>query len=329
MSESLEKNENSNINLSYENLPQFEENTNYIELMRKVTLLLKETEEKKWNECVEGINYLRRLRKYNKEVFEKIMYDLDIFNIILSYLNCSRTILSKITLVFIQEIFSEYEFEYNEKDEEIELVKFIEFITPKLISKVNSDKSFIKEEVIKCLKNLSENMTYGKTLITLIKCFLENENCDLCYKFIEELLNNFDVNYLIYFDYWNELFEILIKTLKMNKELFTKKCISIINLLEKLLGKENYNKILNENCSEEEKELIKISNNNLKDKTNQQNKLNDKKCIGSEIGNLIKESRNKLKQMPQKEILVEVFTPKNNLNNIENEKLKENENHIN
>ena len=131
MSENIEKNENSNINLSYENLPQFEENTNYIELMRKVTLLLKETEEKKWNECVEGINYLRRLRKYNKEVFEKIMYDLDIFNIILSYLNCSRTILSKITLVFIQEIFSEYEFEYNEKDEEIELVKFIEFITPK------------------------------------------------------------------------------------------------------------------------------------------------------------------------------------------------------
>ena len=131
MSENIEKNENLNTNLSYENLPQFEENTNYIELMRKVTLLLKETDEKKWNECVEGINYLRRLRKYNKEVFEKIMYDLDIFNIILSYLNCSRTILSKITLVFIQEIFSEYEFEYNEKDEEIELVKFIEFITPK------------------------------------------------------------------------------------------------------------------------------------------------------------------------------------------------------
>ena len=84
MSENIEKNENSNINLSYENLPQFEENTNYIELMRKVILLLKETDEKKWNECVEGINYLRRLRKYNKEVFEKIMYDLDIFNIILS-----------------------------------------------------------------------------------------------------------------------------------------------------------------------------------------------------------------------------------------------------
>ncbi len=329
MSENIEKNEKSNINLSYENLPQFEENTNYIELMRKVILLLKETDEKKWNECVEGINYLRRLRKFNKEVFEKIMYDLDIFNIILSYLNCSRTILSKITLVFIQEIFSEYEFEYNEKDEEIELIKFIEFITPKLISKLNSDKSFIKEEVIKCLKNLSENMTYGKTLITLIKCFLENENCDLCYKFIEELLNNFDVNYLIYFDYWNELFEILIKTLKMNKELFTKKCISILNLLENLLGKENYNKILNEHCSEEEKELIEISNNNLKDKTNQQNKLNDKRCFGSEIGNLIKESRNKLKQMPQKEISVEVFTTNNNLNNIENEKLKENENHIN
>ena len=111
--------------------------------MRKVTLLIKETDEKKWNEFVEGINYLRRLRKYNKEVFEKIMYDLDIFNIILSYLNCSRIILSKIPLVFIQEFFSEFEFEFNEKDQGIELIKFIEFITPKLISKVNSNKSFL------------------------------------------------------------------------------------------------------------------------------------------------------------------------------------------
>ena len=59
----------------------------------------------------------------------------------------------------------------------------------------------------------------------------------------------------------------------MNKEFFTKKCISIINLSENLLGKEYFNKILNENCFEKEKELIKISNNNLKDKSNQHNKF--------------------------------------------------------
>ena len=248
MNGDLDDNDMSNSNLLYESIPCFKEETNFVELMIKIKKLLRETKEHEWREHVQAINYLRRLRKYEKEIFDRVMYDLNIFEIILSYLNSVRTTLSKITLVFIKELFSEYEFEYNDNDEQIELIKFIKFITPKLILKANSEKSFLKDGAINCLNNLSKNMTYGDTLIALIKvCITNNGNsiCELSFNFIQELLKNFDINYLIYFDYWDEFFEILIKILKMKKEPYMKKSILLINSLENLIGKDKFENILN------------------------------------------------------------------------------------
>ena len=312
MSSDLEENEMSNSNLLYENIPPFKEETNYVELMIIIKKLLRETKEFEWIEHVKAINYLRRLKKYKKEVFDRVMYDLNIFEIILSYLNSVRTTLSKVTLVFIKELFSEYEFEYNNNNEQIELIKFIQFITPKLILKANSEKSFLKDEAINCLKNLSKNMTYGDTLITLIKvCINNNGNsiCELCFNFIQELLTNFDINYLIYFDYWNEFFEILIKILKMKKEPYMKKSILLINSLENLIGKDNFENILKNNCNEEEKNFILKSINNSYSKSY---KLKKEKNKENKISDLIKEQRNQFKKQSSQEIEIKVLVPKKN-----------------
>ena len=312
MSSDLEENEMSNSNLLYENIPPFKEETNYVELMIIIKKLLRETKEFEWIEHVKAINYLRRLRKYKKEVFDRVMYDLNIFEIILSYLNSVRTTLSKITLVFIKELFSEYEFEYNNNNEQIELIKFIQFITPKLILKANSEKSFLKDGAINCLNNLSKNMTYGDTLITLIKvCINNNGNsiCELCFNFIQELLTNFDINYLIYFDYWNEFFEILIKILKMKKEPYMKKSILLINSLENLIGKDNFENILKNNCNEEEKNFILKSINNSYSKSY---KLKKEKNKENKISDLIKEQRNQFKKQSSQEIEIKVLVPKKN-----------------
>ncbi len=312
MSSDLEENEMSNSNLLYENIPPFKEETNYVELMIIIKKLLRETKEFEWIEHVKAINYLRRLRKYKKEVFDRVMYDLNIFEIILSYLNSVRTTLSKVTLVFIKELFSEYEFEYNDNDEQIELIKFIKFITPKLILKANSEKSFLKDEAINCLNNLSKNMTYGDTLIALIKvCITNNGNsiCELSFNFIQELLKNFDINYLIYFDYWDEFFEILIKILKMKKEPYMKKSILLINSLENLIGKDNFENILKNNCNEEEKNFILKSINNSYSKSY---KLKKEKNKENKISDLIKEQRNQFKKQSSQEIEIKVLVPKKN-----------------
>ena len=320
MNVDLDENEMSNSNLLYENIPPFKEETNFVELMIKIKKLLRETKEHEWIEHVQAINYLRRLRKYQKEIFDRVMYDLNIFEIILSYLNSVRTTLSKITLVFIKELFSEYEFEYNNNDEQIELVKFIQFITPKLILKANSEKSFLKEEAINCLKNLSKNMTYGDTLITLIKSCIENNGnsiCELSFNFIQDLLTNFDINYLIYFDYWNEFFEILIKILKMKKEPYIKKSILLIKSLESLIGKENFEKIINNNCNKEEKEFISKSINNSFSKSL---KLKKEKTNENKISNLIKEQRNQIKKQSSQEVEIKILVPKK----LNNENLNDN-----
>ncbi len=312
MNGDLDDNDMSNSNLLYENIPCFKEETNFVELMIKIKKLLRETKEHEWREHVQAINYLRRLRKYEKEIFDRVMYDLNIFEIILSYLNSVRTTLSKITLVFIKELFSEYEFEYNDNDEQIELIKFIKFITPKLILKANSEKSFLKDEAINCLNNLSKNMTYGDTLIALIKvCITNNGNsiCELSFNFIQELLKNFDINYLIYFDYWDEFFEILIKILKMKKEPYMKKSILLINSLENLIGKDKFENIINNNCNEEEKEFILKSINICYSKSFN---LKNEKSKDKKIGDLIKEQRNQIKKQSSKEIEIKVLVPKNN-----------------
>ena len=312
MNGDLDDNDMSNSNLLYENIPCFKEETNFVELMIKIKKLLRETKEHEWREHVQAINYLRRLRKYEKEIFDRVMYDLNIFEIILSYLNSVRTTLSKITLVFIKELFSEYEFEYNDNDEQIELIKFIKFITPKLILKANSEKSFLKDEAINCLNNLSKNMTYGDTLIALIKvCITNNGNsiCELSFNFIQELLKNFDINYLIYFDYWDEFFEILSKILKMKKEPYMKKSILLINSLENLIGKDKFENIINNNCNEEEKEFILKSINICYSKSFN---LKNEKSKDKKIGDLIKEQRNQIKKQSSKEIEIKVLVPKNN-----------------
>ena len=312
MNGDLDDNDMSNSNLLYENIPCFKEETNFVELMIKIKKLLRETKEHEWREHVQAINYLRRLRKYEKEIFDRVMYDLNIFEIILSYLNSVRTTLSKITLVFIKELFSEYEFEYNDNDEQIELIKFIKFITPKLILKANSEKSFLKDEAINCLNNLSKNMTYGDTLIALIKvCITNNGNsiCELSFNFIQELLKNFDINYLIYFDYWDEFFEILSKILKMKKEPYMKKSILLINSLENLIGKDKFENIINNNCNEEEKEFILKSINICYSKSFN---LKNEKRKDKKIGDLIKEQRNQIKKQSSKEIEIKVLVPKNN-----------------
>ena len=61
--------------IPYDSLLPFPDTDNRVELLRKVNTLLKETRESQWNEQINGLNILRRLFKYEKDFFNKVMYE--------------------------------------------------------------------------------------------------------------------------------------------------------------------------------------------------------------------------------------------------------------
>jgi hypothetical protein len=236
------------------------------------------------------------LRKYQKKIYETFIYDLNVFNYLTKFLNSIRTALSKLTLIFFNEIFSKYEFEYklnnNNNNEKIELINLLNLFVPKIINKFVFDKTFLKEEALKALNNLSENMFYGDSLIILLKCIC-NDNINysnISFNVLLNLIKNFEKNYLIYYENWNEIFFLMVKIYEKKKECFIKKPGKIFiefenkidNFREKIFDNES-------SCSKDKKIII---NKAIEYYKNKENKNNDKKC---KLKNLIIKSKNNSK----------------------------------
>lgn len=281
--------------IPYDSLLAFPDTDNRVELLRKVNNLLKETTESQWNEKINGLNILRRLFKYEKDFFNKVMYDLDIKEILGKLINSIRTTLSKAALTFLKELFSEYEFEYNDNNEQIELVSLVEFFIPKIIVKALSDKGFLRDEAGKCLNEVSKNMLYGKTLIILLnECSDKNQkHSDIAYTHLLNIISNFERNYLNYYENWDKIFSNLAKIFKMKKDSYLKKPGKVIILFEEMLGKERFSEIMRTQCKEEDKDSINKAIEYYKIKVTDKgiNSLNN--TTTKSIKDFIKESKQK------------------------------------
>ena len=285
-----------NPNLKFNELHPFESNINFLFLLRFLHNILNNYKENEWIKHILLLNYLRRLRKYQKKIYETFIYDLNVFNYLTKFLNSIRTALSKLTLIFFNEIFSKYEFEYklnnNNNNEKIELINLLNLFVPKIINKYVFDKTFLKEEALKALNNLSENMFYGDSLIILLKCIC-NDNINysnISFNVLLNLIKNFEKNYLIYYENWNEIFFLMVKIYEKKKECFIKKPGKIFiefenkidNFREKIFDNESF-------CSKDKKIII---NKAIEYYKNKENKNNDKKC---KLKNLIIKSKNNSK----------------------------------
>lgn len=242
----------------YDELEPFAQNENHIENLKAVNSLLKETKETQWEEHIKGIDLLRRLYKYERAFMYNLINDLQLEEVIGSFMTSIRTARAKASIQFVKELFSQYEFEYDANNKPIKLVSLVGFFIPKIIKVACSDKGFLREEANKCLTEISNNMFYGKTILVLLReCMDKNQKqVEIALNTLVNLLNNFERNYLNYYIHWDQIFSGLVHIYSIKKDFYQKKVGKLILLFEELISKERYGEILRSYCKEEDQKIL-------------------------------------------------------------------------
>jgi hypothetical protein len=263
-------------NITKEALQPFETNFDFIQLIQKFKEILGRKESKKnitqknkvepepkkpvdWTMQLAVINYLRRLFKYEKQIFNQAFYGLKIYENIIDFFNSIRSVLAQNALVLINEIFSEYVPELDEKNQKAPIINLIKITVPVLIQKANRSQSFIKNEAKTCLETLVTNMKYNESLITLLQLMNTKKIADfeLIYTLTLKLIKNVGKQFFINNNQFESMMSALGKVYESNKsDLYKKKCKSIIKTFNEVMTKEEFDKNL-EKCAKKEKEKIK------------------------------------------------------------------------
>lgn len=223
----------------FSDLANFSENEDFIELIKKINLLIKISDN--WNNNMEAINILRRLNKFKKNFFNT-NFDAH-FKYLSNYLNSPRSCLVKITLMLISEIFSE-------SNSHIKFPDWIENLIPIVIKKNVLDKNFIQEEAKICLGNFTRNIHSTEALLIFLK-ILQDKNLKYstkAYELFIELVQNFDNEkignlQLIKFE---AIFKELIEISKIKKDPIAKRLKIIFIALLRKIGIEKMEKMLND-----------------------------------------------------------------------------------
>ena len=244
-------------NIPNEDLSPFESDTDFIFLMQQLKHIIS-NKDMDWTKHLAVINYLRRLFKYEKSIFNQLLYGLKIYPKIIELINSIRSVLAKNTLVLINEIFSENVPEFDEKKNKAPVIVLIKAIIPTLIMKANCNKSFIISEAKLCLESLTNNMRYGDTLISLIQSMKskKNQEIELSFNLAIKLINNLNKEYFEENNFFNELMKAISGIYELKKDIYVKKIIVIINKISEKITQNEFNSKL-EKCPKKERELIK------------------------------------------------------------------------
>ena len=265
-------------NITYESLQPFPLNFDFIQLLQKIKEILgkKEPNKKKskasvsepeskkpidWTMQLAVINYLRRLFKFEKDIFNQAFYGLKLYENIIDFLNSIRSILAQNALILINEVFSEYIPEVDQKNQKLPIINLIKKIIPVLILKANTSQSFIKNEAKACLETLVTNMKYNEPLITFLQHMHTKKIADmeLSYVLTLKLIKNLGKEFFINTGIMNfgTMMSAIGDIYENNKsDLYKRRCKSIINTFVEIMTKNEFDKKL-EKCGKKEKEKIK------------------------------------------------------------------------
>ena len=265
-------------NITQESLQPFPQNFDFIQLIQKFKEILgkKEPNKKKsktsvseqeskkpvdWTMQLAVINYLRRLFKFEKDIFNQAFYGLKLYENIIDFFNSIRSILAQNALILMNEVFSEYIPEGEQKNQKLPIITLIKKIIPVLILKANTSQSFIKNEAKICLDTLVTNMKYNETLITFLQLMNTKKIADmelnyvLTLKLIKNIGKEFFVNTSI--ANFGTMMSAMGDIYENNKsDLYKRRCKSIINTFVEIMTKDEFDKKL-EKCGKKEKEQIK------------------------------------------------------------------------
>ena len=270
-------------NISYDALESFPANYDFIQLIQKLKEILGKVSKKKktstnknkvqtkpepqnpqntpvdWTIQLAVINYLRRLLKFEKDIFNQTFYGLKFYENILEFFNSIRSILAQNALILFNEVFSKFVPELDEKNQKSPIINLIKVAIPSLILKATTSQSFIKNEAKTCLETLVNNMKYNDTLITLLQIMNTKKIADfeLAYILSNKLIKNLGKEFFVNNKHFGAIMGALGNVYENNKnDLYKRRCKSLLASFEEVMSKEEFDKKLGK-CDKKEKDLIK------------------------------------------------------------------------
>jgi hypothetical protein len=246
-----------NINLPHESLKPLEPEIDIVSMMQKFKDILS-NKDSDWTYQISVINYLRRIFKFDKQVFNQFFYGAKFYQKIIEFIDSVRSSLAKNALVLLNEIFSE-QINQEEKSNSNSLITLIKSTIPHLISKINSNKSFIKAESNMCLESLVKNMKFFDVLLTLLQLMntKKAKDAELLVELSKKMIKNLGKDFFVQNAQFNELIKHVVSFYESHKDSNVKQSKDILNCFIEIMTKEEFDKKM-EKCTKKEKENVKI-----------------------------------------------------------------------
>ena len=206
--------------------------------------LTKMVETPKWKLTFDAMIFFRSINKQNPLLIKGIISQLTKYLIKLS--NSIRSGISKESIILVGEILNNY-INDNTPDD----INTIKQLLNILIQCSTSNKKFIKETSNELVQNgIIKNKNYLnlETICIIIDIMKDKKSsvCDMCFYFYEQMIKEIDINNPeIKDETWNKFFDKLNELYGMKKEVYTKKCVKIIEYFQKILTKNNFEQLLN------------------------------------------------------------------------------------
>ncbi len=206
--------------------------------------LTKMVETPKWKLTFDAMIFFRSINKQNPLLIKGIISQLTKYLIKLS--NSIRSGISKESIILVGEILNNY-INDNTPDD----INTIKQLLNILIQCSTNNKKFIKETSNELVQNgIIKNKNYLnlETICIIIDIMKDKKSsvCDMCFYFYEQMIKEIDINNPeIKDETWNKFFDKLNELYGMKKEVYTKKCVKIIEYFQKILTKNNFEQLLN------------------------------------------------------------------------------------
>ena len=227
--------------ISFEKLPILSEEQLYQENIS--SNLTKMVETPKWKLTFEAMVFFRSINKQNPSLIKNIIPQLSKYLIKLS--NSIRSGISKESIILVGEILNYF---ISETPDDLEMIKQLLYI---LIQSASSNKKFINDtsnELIQSGIIKNKNYLNLETIYIIIDLMKDKKSsvCDICYNIYEQMIKDININNKDISDNtWNNFFDKINELYSAKKEIYTKKCVKILEYFEKTINKNNFEELLN------------------------------------------------------------------------------------
>ena len=204
----------------------------------------KMVETPKWQLTFDAMVFFRSLNKQNPSSIKQIIPQITKNLIKLS--NSIRSGISKEAIILVGEILNNFISDNSSSD--LDIIKQLLNI---LFQCATSNKKFIKDTSNELIQNsiiVNKNYLNLETICIIIDLMKDKKASvsEICFNNYNLMIKNIDLNSPdITDETWNIFFDKINDLYKAKKEVYTKKCVKIIEYIEKVLTKEKFDELLN------------------------------------------------------------------------------------